>query len=128
MISMKTRRMFAGFALCFAALSATAHHSGSMFDASKPVTVRGVVKTFDWVNPHARIMVEPDSNSAQAGKSWMVEMTSTGRLSRSGWTKRSLQPGDHIEVKMQPAKDGRPIGSLLEVKNLASGEILNRAD
>lgn len=118
------QRVLTVIAFCLT-VPALAHHSGSMFDSTKPVTVRGVVKTFDWVNPHARIILEPDD---QAGKTWMVEMTSTGRLSRSGWTKRSLQPGDHVEVKMQPAKDGRPIGSLLEVKNLATGAVLDRAD
>jgi hypothetical protein len=112
--------------LCAAPAPAPAHHSGAMFDATKPVTIKGVVRTFEWVNPHTRILLVIDPGSAEAGRTWMVEATSPGRLTREGWNKRSLKPGDHIEVKLAPAHSGEPIGSMLEVRNLATGAVLGR--
>jgi len=47
------------------ALPAIAHHSFAMFDREKSVTLTGVVKEFEWTNPHVWIhMMVPD----QAGK------------------------------------------------------------
>ena len=37
--------------------SAAAHHSGSMFDHSKLMTIKGTVTEFRWVNPHASVSV-----------------------------------------------------------------------
>ncbi len=125
MINTKTTRSAAAIVACLAVFPAMAHHSGSMFDSAKPMTLRGVVRTFDWVNPHARILIEPDD---QTGKIWMLETTSPGRLARGGWTRRSLQPGDRVEVKMLPAKDGRLMGNLVEIRNLATGVALDRPD
>ena len=35
-----------------------AHHSTAMYDTQHPVTVTGVVKRFEWVNPHAHIYLD----------------------------------------------------------------------
>jgi len=64
------------------AAPAFAHHSFSMFDADKTVTLSGTVKEFEWTNPHAwlRIMV----NDPAAGKAvqYAVEMGSPGQQAR----------------------------------------------
>jgi hypothetical protein len=44
-------------------------------------------------------------------------------LTRSGWTKRSLQPGDHAVFHYAPLRDGNPGGFLLKV-TLPSGQDL----
>jgi hypothetical protein len=36
-------------------------------------------------------------------------------LTRSGWTKHSLQPGDHAVFHYAPLRDGRPGGFLMKV-------------
>src|SRR5579872_6431470 len=50
------------FSLLFAAaLLATplfAHHSFTMFDMSKKVTMTGTVTSFEWTNPHAYIEID----------------------------------------------------------------------
>src|SRR3954463_2891803 len=45
------------------ALPALAHHSFSMFDAEKTVTLNGTVKELEWTNPHSwlRVMVEDET-------------------------------------------------------------------
>ena len=105
---------------------ALAHHSGAMFDKSKLLTFKGVVQSFEWTNPHIRIMVVGDPTNAGATKTWMIESTSPGRLSRDGWTRTSLKPGDNIELSMNPAFDGRAMGTLRTLKNLDTGHNLRR--
>ena len=39
--------------LAAVAVPAVAHHSGAMFDDKKEVTVSGVVKEFQYTNPHS---------------------------------------------------------------------------
>lgn len=39
--------------LTIIALPGAAHHSGSMFEDEKTVTLKGVVKEFQYTNPHS---------------------------------------------------------------------------
>ncbi len=75
-----------------------AHHSWTVeYDASKPVTVKGVVTKMEWTNPHTRIYVDsPDEKGAVT--SWNFEMASTVALERGGWSRRSLQPGTAVTI------------------------------
>ena len=47
----------AGIAVALFASPALAHHSFAMFDADTKVTIEGIVKEFQWTNPHAWIML-----------------------------------------------------------------------
>ena len=113
---------------------AAAHHSNAAYDLDHPQTVEGTVKTVNWTNPHITFVVEPDvknaepasasastSTTASASTStWVFEVSSPGVLTRSGWTKRSLQPGDHAVFRYAPLRDGNPGGFLVKV-NLPNG-------
>jgi hypothetical protein len=44
-------------------------------------------------------------------------------MGRSGWTKRSLNPGDRVTVTFSPLRDGGPGGSLRKVQ-LPDGKTL----
>ena len=52
-------------ALTAAALPAIAHHSGAMFDDKKEVTVTGVVKEFQYTNPHSWMLVDVTGPTAR---------------------------------------------------------------
>ena len=108
--------------------AAYAHHTGSMYDRTKPVTVKGVVKELVWVNPHSSLQVLADPGQPHAGKTWVLEMTSPGNLTRQGWTKRSLKPGDRVEVQIGPLKAGGAAGSLMQARNLATGELVGEQE
>jgi hypothetical protein len=117
------------------AAPAFAHHSFSMFDADRTVTLNGTVKEFEWTNPHAwlRIMVtDPASGKAMQ---YAVEMGSPGQQSRVGWKPDSVKPGDIVRVTIHPLKDGSRGGQFLSAvlpggqqlgnggqKNSATGE------
>jgi len=86
-------------------------------------TLTGTVKTVNWTNPHITFVVESDAKDGEPARSWVFEVSSPGVLTRSGWTKRSLQPGDHAVFRYAPLRDGNPGGFLLKV-TLPSGQEL----
>jgi hypothetical protein len=116
-------------ALAFAALAAPglagAHHSTAMFDVDKSVTLNGVIKEFQWTNPHAWIqIVAPGPNGTTA--EWSIECSSPNTLSRQGWKPSILKPGDKVTIVVNPMKDGTNAG-LLVTLTLADGRVLGRA-
>jgi hypothetical protein len=91
-----------------------AHHSFSMFDATRTVTLKGVVKEFQWTNPHVVIWVYANPASGPA-ELWSVELTSPGNLTRQGWSRQSLKPGDKVSVDINPLRDGEHGGGFKQL-------------
>ena len=115
---------FAAFLLTVGA-PASAHHSFAMYDQTKLVTLNGTVKDFQWTNPHSVIWVICGGVGGRSEDLWTVELpTSPGNLSRLGWSKHSLKPGDKVAVDINPLRDGRHGGSLKKVTLVATGEVL----
>jgi hypothetical protein len=104
---------------------ALAHHSNVAFEVTKVVTITGVVKAFEWRNPHTWVILTVDDG--KGGKvDWGIEGRAPGVLLRAGWSKNSLQPGEMITVDMSPAKDGSKTGLVARVTK-ADGTILPNA-
>ena len=103
--------------------AAFAHHSGAAYDHDHPATMAGTVKRVNWTNPHITFVVEKDAKEGEQPSTWVLEVSSPGVLTRSGWTKRSLQPGDHAVFHYAPLRDGTASGYLTEV-TLPSGQKL----
>jgi hypothetical protein len=125
MIKMSPRPAFlaATLMLAFAGM-ATAHHSNAAYDLDHPKTMEGTVKTVNWTNPHITFVIEADVKNGEPAASWVFEVSSPGVLTRSGWTKRSLQPGDHAIFYYAPLRDGAPGGFLMKV-TLPGGQELS---
>lgn len=103
--------------------AAQAHHSNVAYEVTKVVTIVGIVKEFEWVNPHTwlHLVVEDE----KGGKvEWEVEGRAPGILSRAGWTRNSLKAGEKVTVDMSPAKDGSKVGIIARVTK-ADGTILS---
>ena len=107
----RTILLAASLILSFGGIAA-AHHSNAAYDLDNPKTIEGTVKTVNWTNPHITFVVEPDAKNGEQPASWVFEVSSPGVLTRSGWTKRSLQPGDHAVFRYAPLRDGNPGGFL----------------
>jgi Family of unknown function (DUF6152) len=122
MIALVRFLVFVGLVLTSAA--ALAHHSNAAYDLEHLQTMEGTVKTVNWSNPHITFHVEADAKDDKPGGEWVFEVSSPGVLTRSGWTKRSLQPGDHATFYYAPLRDGTPGGFLLRV-TLQSGTVLS---
>ncbi len=87
----------AAAALMVVATPMFAHHGTAAFDTSKPVTVKGTVTEFVFLNPHVQVYFEVKNDKGEMEK-WQGELTAPNKLARAGWTKKTLQPGDQIEA------------------------------
>lgn len=118
---MALRSLLAGLAVAWAA-TAAAHHSSTMYDRSKPLTIEAEVVEFRWVNPHSNLTVT-DTDPAATRKNWSIEMSSPGVLTRSGWNKRLFSPGDKIRLKFAPLRNGEAGGIFMQA-DLADGRVI----
>ena len=119
-------------ALTLAALPlapAQAHHSFAMYDGAKPLVLSATVKEFQWSNPHVILWLTVDPKPGQKeGDTWVIELsTSTGPLSRIGWTKHSLEPGDKVQVEINPLRSGELGGQFRKVTIAKTGVVLTTA-
>ena len=106
----------------FSASPAHSHHSNVAFEVNKVITVTGIVKEFQWVNPHTWLFLTVDDG--KGGKvEWAAEGRAPGVLIRAGWTRSSLKAGETVIVDMSPAKDGTLTGLIARVTK-ADGTIL----
>ncbi len=92
-------------ALMVITLPLAAHHGNlAIFDVDRNITLQGVVTKFEWTNPHVYIQLETE-NDAEEGVVWVIQASSTGFLSKLGWSPRSLAPGDQVIVAAHPTKN-----------------------
>jgi hypothetical protein len=113
-LGMKASLCLAAVVAASLAAPAFAHHSFAMFDNQKDVTLEGTIKEFQWTNPHSWIQVMVKDESGKEVE-WSIEGGSPNSLSRNGWKRTSLKPGDKVVVITHPLKDGSPGGSLVSV-------------
>ena len=95
-------------ALAVVAMSrpAAAHHSfAAQYDASKPVTLKGVVTKIEWTNPHARFYIDVQDDAGNKAN-WNLELASPNVLKRAGWSSGSLKEGDEVTVEGSLARSG----------------------
>jgi hypothetical protein len=111
----------AGFYL-LASGAAFAHHGGAAYDMSKMTTVKGVVTDFQFINPHSQIFFDAKNDKGEVEK-WIAEGNSGTALSRYGWRKDSLKPGDQITAIGNRSKN---VSTTMHLRKLvlANGEEL----
>jgi Family of unknown function (DUF6152) len=121
----QTARSLAAGALfvLLASSAATAHHSTAMFDMQHTVKLTGIVTQFDWTNPHTFIWLEVLDTTHGTTESWSIEGMSPNYLSRNGWTRHTLKPGDKIAMELHLLKDGRK-GGFCATVTLQDGKTL----
>lgn len=83
-----------------------AHHAfAAEFDVNKPVTLKGVMKKWDMINPHSWFHIDVKGPDGQVVE-WMVEGGSPNTLIRLGVTKYTVKPGTELTVEGYQAKEG----------------------
>ena len=114
-------------ALCLAIGMVSAHHSTTMFDHAKTMTITGTVVELRWVNPHVSLSVDGIvvGREEEGKQTWVMEMTSPGNLVRAGgWRRDAVKPGDKVMVDFSPLREAdRKGGALKKMTVLASGEV-----
>ena len=114
----------AGLAVAIAA-PAFAHHSFAMFDAEKMITAKGVVKEFEWTNPHSWIRVMVTDKATGKELQWAFEMSSPATMKNLGMTPDTVKPGDIVTVTYHPLKDGSRGGQFMQAL-LPNGQLAVR--
>lgn len=111
---MRIRIAFGSVGLLLVASIAYAHHSPSMFDGSRELTLTGTVREFQWSNPHSyiQLIVETGEGTAQE---WSIEMGANAYLYNLGWRPSTLKAGDELIVTVVPLLNGEPGGLLMNV-------------
>lgn len=84
-------------ALLFGAKNVSGHHSFAVYDAKNLVDIQGTVTRVNWANPHASLYLD-HQNKAGAAEQWVFEMHSPNDLTRYGWRRDTLKPGDVVTV------------------------------
>lgn len=111
-------------AVCFLAVSVplSAHHGAAGYNMDKELVMKGTVTDWLWANPHCFLKYDT-TDDAGALSHWAVEVSNPTDMTKRGWSKRSLKPGDEVTVTVRPAKNGAPVGQLLKVL-LPNGQTL----
>lgn len=92
-------------ALLFTAIPLWAHHGASEYDMTKIVTLRATVTELQFVNPHTLVAFTVKDDSGKVSE-WEGELPSPNLLTRRGWSRSTLKPGDQVTIIGAPAKNG----------------------
>lgn len=111
-------------AAVMATLPASGHHSFAMFDREKELTLEGVVKEFQWTNPHTWIQLMVTGADGKVTE-WNIEGTSPNGLKRQGWKSDAIKSGDKVTVVISPLRNGDKGGALI-MATLPDGRTLGR--
>jgi Family of unknown function (DUF6152) len=96
-----------GICLAVAYAPALAHHSAAMFEEKKTVTVEGVVKEFQFTNPHSWLLVDVKDKNGKV-TTWGFEAEGPSTLQRAGIRPSEFPVGTKLTITGRPMKDGRP--------------------
>lgn len=99
-----------------------AHHSGTMFDYTKLVEIKGTVKEFQYTNPHSWLLVNV-TNADGSVTTWGFEAEGPSTLMRAGIRKNDLPPGTPISIRGNPMRDGRSAAAWVDA--VVNGETIN---
>ena len=109
--------------LSLVAGSLFAHHGrGATYDADKEIKLTGTVTELAWRNPHVAIFMDvKDANGKVVN--WAFESSNVSTMSREGWSRNILKPGQQITVTFNPSRAGASIGVVRTI-TLADGKVI----
>jgi hypothetical protein len=108
--------------LGLSSLPAVAHHSAAMFDDTSLVEVSGVVKEFQYTNPHSWLIIDVTNDDGSV-TTWGFEAEGPSSLMRAGIRRSDLPAGTPITIRGNPMKDGRPAAAWIDA--VVNGQTLN---
>jgi hypothetical protein len=107
------------------ALPVAAHHGSAVFDTGKKVTLKGTVKEWVYSNPHCLLSLDVTGEDGKMVQ-WIAEGQAPNVIFPVGYRKDSFKAGDQVTVIVEPVKNGRPMGRILQAV-LADGRTLGVA-
>ena len=110
---MKNSLIISLIAATLLAVPAWSHHSGTMFDDAKEITVTGVVKEFQYTNPHSWLPIDVKGEDGKV-TTWGFEAEGPSTLTRSGIHVSDFKVGTKVTMTGHPMKDGRPAATWIK--------------
>jgi hypothetical protein len=102
-----------------------AHHGSAAFDTGKKLTLKGTVKEWVYSNPHCLLTLDVTGEDGQMVQ-WIAEGQAPNVIFPVGYRKDSFKAGDQVAITVEPVKNGRPMGRILQAV-LADGKTLGAA-
>jgi Family of unknown function (DUF6152) len=96
---------FVAASLMLGSLPLSAHHGAAEYDNTRTVSLQGTVTALQYLNPHALILFTVKDDKGQTAE-WTAELQSPNLLSRRGWSRSTLKPGDQVVITGHPVKNG----------------------
>ena len=110
---------------CLGAIPGWAHHSGTMFEETKEITVTGVVTEFQYTNPHSWLLIEVKGNDGKT-TTWGFEAEGPSTLTRVGIHPSDFKAGTKVTMTGHPMKDGRPAATWIKAVRADGREFIPR--
>jgi hypothetical protein len=104
-------------------LPVRAHHGAAAYETGKLTTLKGTVTEYKFINPHVEISVAVKDDKGKV-ETWLGEANSPNVLSRRGWSRDIIKPGDPITIIGNRGKNGSLTLRLQKVV-LAGGQELD---
>src|SRR5712692_3028373 len=113
-------------AVLIASFPVFAHHGTAAYDTKNIVTVKGTMTDFRFINPHVQLYFDVKNDKGEV-EEWQAELTAPNKLSRAGWDKHTLKPGDSITASGYVDKGD---GHTMWIRNLIgpNGEVLRLSE
>jgi hypothetical protein len=112
-----------GAAACIAvAITASAHghHSfAAEFDGAKIQTIKGSLVEFQWMNPHAYLIVDVTDSAGKTAR-WGVQSRNLSILKRQGLSKQTFTVGEVVTIELYHHHD--------PAKNVGFARFIQKAD
>ena len=97
--------MVTGLSLMIMGTATFAHHGRAAYDEGNVITLEATITEFRFINPHAQIYFDVIGEDEEP-QHWKAEITAPNRLSRGGWSKTTLTPGDKVTISGDHARNG----------------------
>jgi hypothetical protein len=115
------------FSLLVAAAPAMAHHAfATEFDATKSLTLRGVVTKVDWTNPHVWFYLNVKNDKGET-ENWGFEMGGPNGLQKEGWNRYTIKIGEELIVEGWMSRNGSKSANAKNVTIASTGKKLGAA-
>jgi hypothetical protein len=99
-----------------------AHHSVAGYDTQKVIMVHGVIKEFNWRNPHVYVVWDVKDESGKVVE-WAGELSSPTTMIQLGMNRNSLKVGDEVVISLHPSRTSNPLGVIQKIA-MADGKIV----
>jgi len=88
----------------FVSANLAAHHSRANFELDVVTELSGTITEYSWNNPHTFVTMDVPSENGGV-EEWLLELNSISVLTRSGWSRDTLEVGDEVTVYGNRDKD-----------------------